>query len=119
AFLFANAHNDICAVTSFILNVIADFSNFINGNFIGTGNDKQQHVFGTFNFIVVQQRGIQCFPDCFLCPVSARSSSASHNGSPAICKYGFCIAKVNVLGVVVRDNFGNSTSSGGQNFIGF
>src|SRR5690606_9468102 len=108
---------DICAVTSLILNVIAYFANFSNSNFIGTGNDKQQYVFGSFYFVVVQQWRIQCFADCLLRPISARSSGASHNGRATICKYGFGIAKVNVLGIMMRDYFGNSTSSGGQNFI--
>src|SRR5690606_4176274 len=69
--IFTDPHNDIGPKTSLILNMVINLTYFIYRNFLSTGNDKQQYIFCTSNFIVVQQGGIQRLHYGLMCPGGA------------------------------------------------
>ena len=118
-FIFPYPHNDVGTIPRFILNVVANFADFVNGDFFGTGNDEQQNVFGSLDFVVVQQRRVQGFGNGVLCPACTYCCGTPHDCCTTVGQHCSRIAQIDVLRVVVGNDFGNAPSSRGKYFIGF
>ena len=59
--VFANAHNDVDLAAGLVLNVVVDFTDFIERYLVlaAPRHDQKQHRSGTFNVVVVQEWGVK------------------------------------------------------------
>ena len=54
--VFANTHDDVDLTSGLLLDVVVDFADFVEGDFVfaGSRNDEKEDVAGAFDVVVVE-----------------------------------------------------------------
>ena len=119
--ILTNAHDDVGLASGLVLDVVVDFPDFVERDFVfvGAGNNQQKNVFGAADVVVVEQGAVQGTGDGVGGAVGTSGRKGTHEGGSTTGQNGLGVAQVDVGAVVVGDDFGDAAGCGGQYFVGF